>query len=103
MVDPNLLDRFPLDRFDYIRHHGMPDPERPAGAYFMGLLDRLFGKPSVASFAEQMIQAFRQAGDKTDMRFDASENESVHGWRDESQPEPDRLGNPRKEARRPRD
>ncbi|MGO9468104.1 MAG: hypothetical protein ACLQIB_45830 [Isosphaeraceae bacterium] len=43
----------------------------------MGLLDRLLGKPSVASFAAQMIQAFREAGDKTDLRFDASENRIV--------------------------
>ncbi|MGO9919413.1 MAG: hypothetical protein ACLQIB_32530 [Isosphaeraceae bacterium] len=43
----------------------------------MGLLDRLFGKPSVANFAEPMIQAFHEAGDKTDLRFDASENRIV--------------------------
>ncbi len=43
----------------------------------MGLLDRLFGKPSIAEFAQQMIQAFREAGDKTDLRFDASGNRIV--------------------------
>ncbi len=43
----------------------------------MRILDRLFGKPSVAIFAEPMIQAFREAGDKTDLRFDASENRIV--------------------------
>jgi hypothetical protein len=40
----------------------------------MGLLDQLFGKPSVADFAAQMIQAFRKAGDKTDLRYDAARN-----------------------------
>jgi len=45
----------------------------------MGLLYRLFGKPSVASFAQQMIQAFREAGDKTDLRFEASESRIVRG------------------------
>jgi hypothetical protein len=40
----------------------------------MGLLDRLFGKPSVADFAPEMIQAFREAGDTSDLRFDASGN-----------------------------
>jgi hypothetical protein len=39
----------------------------------MGLLDRLFGKPSIADFAAQMIQAFREAGDKADLRFEAAE------------------------------
>jgi len=43
----------------------------------MGLLDRLFGKPSVAEFAAQMMQAFREAGDKTDLRFGATENRIV--------------------------
>jgi hypothetical protein len=38
----------------------------------MGMLDRLFGIPSVADFAQQMIQAFREAGDVTDLRFDAA-------------------------------
>ncbi len=42
----------------------------------MGLLDRLFGKPSIAEVAAQMIQAFREAGDKRDPPFDASENEN---------------------------
>jgi hypothetical protein len=37
----------------------------------MGILDRLLGKPSVATLAEQMIHAFRDAGDNTDLRFDA--------------------------------
>jgi hypothetical protein len=45
----------------------------------MGLLDRLLGKPSIAEFAQQMIQAFREAGDKTDLRFDPSENRIVRG------------------------
>jgi len=43
----------------------------------MGLLDRLFGKPRIAEFAALMIQAFREAGDRTDLRFDASENRIV--------------------------
>ncbi len=43
----------------------------------MGILDRLLGKPSIAEFAAQMIQAFREAGAKTDLRFDASENRIV--------------------------
>ncbi len=33
----------------------------------MGLLDRLFGKPNIAEIVAQMIQAFREAGDKTDL------------------------------------
>jgi hypothetical protein len=45
----------------------------------MGLLNRLFGKPSIADFAAEMIQAFHEAGDKTDLRFDASENRIVRG------------------------
>jgi hypothetical protein len=45
----------------------------------MGLLDRLFGNPSVADFAAQLIQALREAGDKTDLRFDPSENRIVRG------------------------
>jgi hypothetical protein len=49
----------------------------------MGLFDRLFGKPSIADFAAQMIQAFREAGDKTDLRFDASENRIVRGESDD--------------------
>jgi hypothetical protein len=40
----------------------------------MALFDRLFGKPSIADFAHQMIQAFREADDKTDLRIDASGN-----------------------------
>jgi hypothetical protein len=48
-------------------------------AYVMALFDRLFGKPSIADFAQQMIEAFREAGDKTDLRFDASENRIVRG------------------------
>jgi hypothetical protein len=40
----------------------------------MGILDRLLAKPSVATFAQQMIQAFREAGDNNDLRFDAAEN-----------------------------
>jgi hypothetical protein len=43
----------------------------------MGLLDRLFGKPSVADFAARMIQAFREAGDKTDLRYDAARNRNA--------------------------
>ncbi len=43
----------------------------------MGLLDRLLGKPTIADFAQQMIQAFREAGNKTDLRFDASESRIV--------------------------
>ena len=49
----------------------------------MGFLDRLFGKPSIADFAAQMIQAFREAGDKTDLRFDAAENRIVRGESDD--------------------
>jgi hypothetical protein len=45
----------------------------------MGIIDRLFGKPSVAEFAHQMIQAFREAGDKADLHFDPSENRIVRG------------------------
>jgi hypothetical protein len=45
----------------------------------MGLLDRLLGKPSVADFAAQMIQALHEVGDKTDRRFDAAENRMVRG------------------------
>jgi hypothetical protein len=45
----------------------------------VGLLDRLFGKPTIADFAAEMIKAFREAGDKTDLRFDASENRIVRG------------------------
>jgi hypothetical protein len=48
----------------------------------MGLLDRLFSKPRVATFAQQMIQALREAGDNTDLRFDASENRIVRGAAD---------------------
>jgi hypothetical protein len=40
----------------------------------MGLLDLLFGKASIADFAQQMIQAFREAGDRTDLRIDPSGN-----------------------------
>jgi hypothetical protein len=49
----------------------------------MGLLNRLFGKPSIADFAQQMIQAFRASGDKSDLRFDASENRIVRGESDD--------------------
>jgi hypothetical protein len=45
----------------------------------MGLLDRLFGKPSIVDFAHQMIQAFREAGDNSELRFDPSENRIVRG------------------------
>ena len=45
----------------------------------MGIIDRLFGNPSVADFAAQLIQALREAGDKTDLRFDPSENRIVRG------------------------
>src|SRR6516165_3494689 len=48
----------------------------------MGLLDRLLGKPSIADFAAQMIQAFREAGDKTDLRFEAAENRIVRAGPD---------------------
>jgi hypothetical protein len=37
----------------------------------MELINRLFGKPSIADFAAEMIQAFREAGDKTELGFDA--------------------------------
>jgi hypothetical protein len=43
----------------------------------MGFLDPLFGKPTVASFARQMTQAFRDAGDVTDLRFDAAETTPI--------------------------
>jgi hypothetical protein len=49
----------------------------------MGLLNRLFGKPSIADFAAQMIEAFREAGDMTDLRFDAAENRIVRGHSDD--------------------
>jgi hypothetical protein len=45
----------------------------------MGLLDRVFGKPSVATFAAEMIRAFREAGHTSDLRFDVSENRLVGG------------------------
>jgi hypothetical protein len=40
----------------------------------MGFLDRLFGKPNVATFAAVMIHAFREGGNISDLRFDAAEN-----------------------------
>jgi uncharacterized protein YtpQ (UPF0354 family) len=43
----------------------------------MGILDRLFGKPSVARFAAEMIQALRQAGEQDELLFDAPENRLV--------------------------
>jgi hypothetical protein len=67
-------DHYPLDRPGRVSHDELAKAMRPAGAFIMGLLDRLFGKPSIADFAEQMIEAFRGAGDNTDLRFDAAEN-----------------------------
>jgi hypothetical protein len=43
----------------------------------MGLLHRLLGKPTIADFAAEMIQAFREAGDKSDLRFDAAGNRII--------------------------
>jgi hypothetical protein len=43
----------------------------------MAPFDCFIGKPSVADFAQQMIQAFHEAGDKTDLRFDASNKRIV--------------------------
>jgi hypothetical protein len=67
----------PLDSGGRVGHDGLPDPNRPAGACNTGILDRLLGKPSVAAFADEMIQAFREAGDVSDLRYDAAENCTV--------------------------
>jgi hypothetical protein len=45
----------------------------------MGVLDRLFGKPSVASFAAQMIEALHRAGETAELRFHASEIRILRG------------------------
>jgi hypothetical protein len=43
----------------------------------MRFLDLLIGKPSVAYFAAQMIEAFRSAGDTSQLRYDAAENRII--------------------------
>jgi hypothetical protein len=47
----------------------------------MGLLDRPLGKPSISTFAAQLIQAFREAGDKSDLRFDPPKTASFAATR----------------------
>jgi hypothetical protein len=79
------IDRCPLDRADESRHHVSQEPRRsvPSTTHLgsvarsMGMFNRLFAKPSIATFAAPLMQAFREAGGPTELRFEPSENRIV--------------------------